>query len=188
MKWPRIFGPLIVRILDRLPLFKGQVTIYSLPAAEVAALSPKEALELFHRKIKSGEASVEVRSENVVVIGGLGLALDLLRKESGVTGVDYCEMDSGSTAPVSTDTTLETPVSNSRITITTHSRVGLTATFEIYYGAATGNGTWRKASLWGDDTTAASETGTLTAYTLFGTPVVKTSSKAALVMWNISAS
>jgi hypothetical protein len=121
------------------------------------------------RDVKTGEILETRRFKNLFTTAGLTHLLKLLIGESASTAV-YCGVGTGVTAVNIANTALEAEIG--RVSLTSYTRTALVATLVYFFGGGDCNGTWTEEGL-----LTASAAGTLVTHTLFGAPVVKTSSK-----------
>lgn len=122
---------------------------------------------------KTGKVLERRRFKNIFTTAGLTHLLKLVTGEStAIAG--YCGVGTGAAAVAITDVVLQTELG--RVNLASYSRTGLVAALVFYFGTGDCNGSWTEEGL-----LTASGAGTLLSHTLFGTGVVKTSSKTVTV-------
>jgi len=106
---------------------------------------------------KTGEVIEVVESPNIICNEGLYLFAAFSRDEHAYfdTGITYCELGTGSTAPAAGDTTLTTY--HARKAVTSDSRNNYDVTFSTFFTAAEATANIKEAGMWGAGTAAAGE-------------------------------
>jgi hypothetical protein len=133
---------------------------------------------------EDGKVKEIIREHNIVVTLGKTLICDLLAGTSGVTGLNYFAIGTGTTAETLADTTLETEVYRDVFTQKTVTANNINIKYYLASGDANGN-TLTEAGLCGDDATASADSGTLFARVTHS-GIAKTSSIAVTYSWDIS--
>jgi len=112
--------------------------------------------------INEGEIIAIVENHNIICNEGLQLMAGFVIDESATydTGITYCEIGTGSTAPAAGDTTLTTY--HGRKAITSASRSNYVATISTFFTAAESTAVIAEAGEWGGgDAAAGQATGLL---------------------------
>lgn len=106
---------------------------------------------------KTGEVVKVVESPNIICNEGLYLVSAFIRDETSDfdTGLTYCEIGTGDTAPASGDETLTTY--HARKAITSDSRNNYVVTFSTFFTAAEATANIKEAGMWGSGLATASE-------------------------------
>ncbi len=128
----------------------------------IDGLSLKGHVVLIATDPVTGREIARRESHNLVVTVGKGLIGDMLIDASGYdTGITYCAIGTGSTAPVVGNTQLATEA-GTRQTITTKSRSGNVITLRTFFAAAICSINIAESGLFGHSTaTATANTGVL---------------------------
>ena len=117
--------------------------------------------------IDPGKVVAVIENPNIICNEGLQLIAGFTIDESATydTGLTYCEMGTGTTAPAAGDTTLTT--FHHRNAITNDSRASYETTFSTYFTAAEATAAIKEAGIWGGgDAAAGQATGLLFAHWL----------------------
>ena len=117
--------------------------------------------------IDPGEVVAVIENPNIICNEGLLLFAGFTIDESATydTGLTYCEMGTGTTAPAAGDTTLTT--FHHRNAITSDSRAAYETTFSTFFTAAESTAAIKEAGTWGGgDAAAGQATGLLFAHWL----------------------
>lgn len=131
------------------------------------------------QKFRNGVLIQEVNTPNMIVTVGKQFIMERLISNVP-TQINHMAIGSGGTAPVSSDTTLETELS--RLGIGTALRNGVTVTFTGVFPAGNGTGTISEAGLFN-----AVSNGTMLARTTF-TPIEKAIDDTLAISWHITLS
>jgi len=117
--------------------------------------------------INEGEIVAIIENHNIICNEGLQLVAGFAIDESATydTGITYCEIGTGSTAPAAGDTTLTTY--HGRKAITSASRSNYVATISTFFTAAESTAVIAEAGMWGGgDAAAGQATGLLFSHFL----------------------
>ncbi len=117
--------------------------------------------------VDPGEIVAEVKAENIICNEGLQLLAGFVMDESATydAGVTYCEIGTGTTAPVAGDTALTT--FGHRNAVTSRSRSDYVVTISTFFTAAECTYYIEEAGAWGGgDAAAGPATGLLFAHWL----------------------
>ena len=125
-----------------------------------------------------------IEKHNLVVTLGKTLICDLLAKTSGVTGLNYFAIGTGSTAVALTDTVLDNEVFRDTYTKVTVTSNNINVQYYLASGDANGN-SLVEAGLFGDDATGVADSGTLFARVTHSV-INKTASVAVTYSWDIT--
>ena len=136
--------------------------------AEVKLILPKQTIRfkgdvtLIATDPQTGRVVKRLRQRNLIVTAGLGLMGDMLIDASAAydTGLSYCALGTGTTAPVAGNTTLQTETS--RKIITYRGRTGASLDIRTFFIASECSANLKETGLFGSSTaTAAANSGVL---------------------------
>jgi len=103
---------------------------------------------------ETGEEKVVAASHNLIVTVGKALVANMLSETSGYdTGITYCAVGTGITAPLVSDTTLTTE--HARATITRYTVVSNVATYRTFFVSTAVNVFIKEIGLFGHSTAGA---------------------------------
>jgi len=117
--------------------------------------------------VDPGVIVVEIKADNIICDEGLQLLAGFAMDESATydTGITYCEIGSGTTAPAAGNTTLTT--FGHRNAVTSRSRSAYIVTISTFFTAAEATYYIEEAGVWGGgDAAAGQATGLLFAHWL----------------------
>ena len=117
--------------------------------------------------VDPGEVVAVVENHNIICNEGLQLLAGFAIDESATydTGITYCELGTGSTAPAPTDTTLTTY--HARKAVTSKSRSSYELTITTFFTAAQSTAAIKEVGMWGGgDAAAGQATGLLFSHFL----------------------
>lgn len=106
---------------------------------------------------KTGKIVARVESPNIICNEGLYLIAAFSRDEHANfdTGITYCEIGTGTTAPAAGDETLTTY--HGRLAVTSNSRNNYVVTFSTFFTAAQATANIKEAGMWGSALATASQ-------------------------------
>jgi hypothetical protein len=138
------------------------------------------------RDAKTGRIKERFYGHNLVVATGLASIAARLSGVSSPTGkgtVTYCGVGTGTTAPATGDTTLETEVFRKLISVRSNS--ANVARFRTFFNTSEANIAIKEIGLFGDSASATANSGTL--FARLAVDKTKTSAETLTLDWEISA-
>lgn len=118
----------------------------------------------------------------VVNAGKTFIASSILKTTNSPAAMTHMGLGTGTTTAVVGDTTLETPISGSRVTFTSSGSTAAVVTYVASFPAGTGTGAVAEAGIFNDPTA-----GTMLCRTVFGV-VTKGANDSMSITWQITVS
>ena len=122
------------------------------------------------REIIQSESPIDIiRGENLIVTIGKALVGDRMIDAAGIDyGLTYCAEGTDNTAPVVADTTLTVEAARKIMTSRTRTTAGAVVyiTCATFFTAAEANDNIKEAGIFGDDASAAADSGTMFSHWL----------------------
>lgn len=147
--------------------------------AEKMRAAGRVHIQLFDQ---NGNLKEEQTVKNLVVDDGLEHIADRLGASSPATRMSHMEVGTGTTAPAAGDTTLETAIASSRVSLTTQTVSTNTVEYVGDFPAGTGTGAVTEAGVFN-----ASSSGTLLCRTTFSV-VNKGAADTLKITWTLTVS
>ena len=140
------------------------------------------------RNAKTGKITDVWKGHNLVVNTGLYSVAsrlsgtDIPANKKGT--ITYCSVGTGTTAPASGDTSLETETERKQVSVRS-SLLGV-AKFRTFFNTEEANGTLKECGLFGDDASAVADSGTL--FCRLAINKTKTTSETLTLDWEVTIS
>jgi len=141
---------------------------------------------LTYRDAQTGKINERIKAHNLVVDSGLASIIGrIVGGDSPVTKgtITYCALGTGTNAPASGDTQLQTEVFRKQVSV--RSSTANVGRFRTFFNTDEANATLKEAGLFGDSASATANSGTL--FCRLSIDRAKTSAETLTLDWEITA-